>query len=278
MRNKVGIAVLFAGALAAMSSMSALADEGTATFYLNAGDAEEVYEEKTFPLGEWVEEPEAPELENKVFGGWYADAECTEKFSFNDRIDGDVELYAAWKNSFVFEAEYVNLDGVPGQGYSGNTSGTGLIMQDKSDAGASNGYYVSCLYYDGAYLSFEITSDRAVDDVTMILSLSAEFDDMIFTGDEYLAVVNGEEYNVEADLTGAYAVTDDGENRKRPFTQHVVANNISLQEGENVIELVTNNDEHMSGATMEAKAPMVDCMYLNTSAELTWEPVLENIQ
>ena len=151
-------------------------------------------------------------------------------------------------------------------------------MKDECEAGASNGYYVSCLYYDGAYLSFEITSDRDVEDVTMVLSLSAEFDDMIFTGDEYLAVVNDEEYNVEAELTGAYAVTDNGENMKRPFTQHIVANNITLNEGVNVIELVTNNDEHMSGATMEAKAPMVDCMYLYTSAELTWDPVVDNIQ
>ncbi len=278
MKKKLGIAVLFAGTLMAMSAMTAMAEEGTATFYMNADDSEEVYEESSFTLGEWVEEPEEPEQEEKVFGGWYTDAECTEKFSFNDRINEDISLYASWKNSFVFEAEYVNLDGVLGQGYSGNTSGTGLIMKDECEAGASNGYYVSCLYYDGAYLSFEITSDRDVEDVTMVLSLSAEFDDMIFTGDEYLAVVNDEEYNVEAELTGAYAVTDNGENMKRPFTQHIVANNITLNEGVNVIELVTNNDEHMSGATMEAKAPMVDCMYLYTSAELTWDPVVDNIQ
>ncbi len=278
MKKKLGIAVLFAGTLMAMSAMTAMAEEGTATLYLNADDREEVYEESSFTLGEWVEEPEEPEQEEKVFGGWYTDAECTEKFSFNDRINEDISLYASWKNSFVFEAEYVNLDGVLGQGYSGNTSGTGLIMKDECEAGASNGYYVSCLYYDGAYLSFEITSDRDVEDVTMVLSLSAEFDDMIFTGDEYLAVVNDEEYNVEAELTGAYAVTDNGENMKRPFTQHIVANNITLNEGVNVIELVTNNDEHMSGATMEAKAPMVDCMYLYTSAELTWDPVVDNIQ
>ena len=278
MKKKLMIAALLAGTVLSVSAMTALAEEGKATFYLNIEDSEEIYEEDSFTLGEWVAEPTDPELEGKVFDGWYKDADCTEKFSFNDRVDENVDLYAYWKNSFTFEAEYVNLDGMLGQGYSGNTCGTGLIMEDKSDAGASNGYYVSCLYYDGAYLSFDIQSDRDVDDVTMVLRLSAEFDDMIFTGDDYLAVVNGEEYNVEAELTGAYSVTDDGENKKRPFTDHIVANNISLKEGENVIELVTNNDEHMSGATMDAKAPMVDCMYLYTSAELSWEPVLDNIK
>ena len=56
-----------------------------------------------------------------------------------------------------------------------------------------------------------------------------------------------------------------------------MATKVNLNEGENTIELVTNNSEHMSGATMEATAPMVDCMMLYTSAELTWEPVESNI-
>lgn len=280
MIKRLGMIILSAGILMALPAGEVKAEkaEGTAVFYWNIDDSDEIYEETTFTLGEWVEEPDKPEKEDLVFDGWYTDAECTEKFKFNDRVNEDVSLYASWKNSYVFEAEYVDLDGVIGQGYSGNTSGTGLIMKDESEAGASNGYYVSCLYYDGAYLSFEITSDQDVDDVTIVLRLSAEFDDMIFEDDDYLVVVNDKEYPVEAELTGAYSVTDNGEHKKRPFTDHIAATNVKLKKGENLIELVTNNDEHMSGATMEAKAPMVDCMYLYTSAKLTWEPVESNIK
>lgn len=258
----------------ALTLCTALADEGTATFYLSE---DEVYETQTFTLGEWLEEPDAPQREGYVFDGWYTDAAGENKFSFNSRCEADTSLYAGWRRVYVFEAEYTDLEGRQGNGYSGNTSGTGLIGKDPGDAGASNGYYVSCLYYDGAYLTFDIQSDREVSDVTIVLSLSAEFDDVILTGDMYFVDVNGELYNVEASLTGAYSVTQDGEHKKRPFTQHTVATKVHLNEGENTIELVTNNSEHMSGATMEATAPMVDCMMLYTSAELTWEPVESNI-
>lgn len=265
---------LVAALMLALTLCTALADEGTATFYLSE---DEVYETQTFTLGEWLEEPDAPQRESYVFDGWYTDAAGENKFSFNSRCEEDIKLYAGWRKVYVFEAEYTDLEGRQGNGYSGNTSGTGLIGKDPGDAGASNGYYVSCLYYDGAYLTYEIQSDREVSDVTIVLSLSAEFDDVILTGDMYFVDVNGELYNVEASLTGAYSVTQDGEHKKRPFTQHTVATKVHLNEGENTIELVTNNSEHMSGATMEATAPMVDCMMLYTSAELTWEPVESNI-
>ncbi len=257
----------------------ALADgTGTANFYLNADDPEEIYTTSSFTQGEWIDEPENPARDGYVFDGWYTDAEATQKFSFNSRCEEDTSLYAGWRKIYVFEAEYTDLEGRQGNGYSGNTSGVGLIGKDTSDAGASNGYYVSCLYYDGAYLTFNITSDREVSDATIVLSLSAEFDDVILTDDMYFVDVNGETYNVEASLTGAYSVTEDGEHKKRPFTQHTIATKVHLNEGENVIELVTNNSEHMSGATMEATAPMVDCLILYTSAELTWKPVLSNIE
>lgn len=256
----------------------ALAEEtGTATFYLNAGDGS-VYATAAFTLGEWVDPPEEPVREGYVFDGWFADEKGENKFSFNARYDSDVSIYASWRKVYVFEAEYTDLEGRLGQGYSGNTAGTGLIGKDESNAGASNGYYVSCLYYNGAYLTFSIVSDRAVSDVTIVLSLSAEFDDFDLTGDECFLDVNGTLYNVEASFRGTYSVTNNGEHLKRPFSLHTVATKVALNEGENVIELVVNNDVHMSGATMEAEAPMVDCMYLYTNAELTWEPVLSNIE
>ena len=277
--KKIGLAFLMAALMLALTLCAASAEgKGTATFYLNADNAEEVYETSEFTLGEWIDEPTAPEREGYVFDGWFTDADAQNKFSFNSRCEADTSLYAGWRKIYVFEAEYTDLEGRQGNGYSGNTSGTGLIGKDTSNAGASNGYYVSCLYYDGAYLTFNINSDRDVSDVTIVLSLSAEFDDVILTGDMYFVDVNGEEYDVEAQLTGAYGVTEDGEHNKRPFSQHTVATKVPLKAGENVIELVTNNSEHMSGATMEATAPMVDALILYTSANLTWEPVLSNIE
>ena len=273
------IVLLLSAMLALSGIMTAHADEeGTATFLWNIDGMEEPYATAAFTLGEWVDKPADPQVEGYYFDGWYTDAEGTAKFNFNSRYEENVTIYAGWKNIYTFEAEYVDLDGLLGQGYSGNTSGTGLIAIDNCEAGASNGHYVSCLYYNGAYLSFNIVSDRDVSDVTIVLSLSAEFDDFDLVGDECFLDVNGTLYNVEASFTGTYSVTNNGEHLKRPFSLHTVASKVSLNEGENLIELVINNDVHMSGATMEAKAPLVDCMYLYTDAVLTWEPMLSNLE
>ena len=55
---------------------------------------------------------------------------------------------------------------------------------------------------------------------------------------------------------------------RRPFSNFTIGN-VSLQEGENLLELVVNNDKSMGG-TMTATAPMFDCVYLYTNTEVDW--------
>ncbi len=254
-------------------------DNSVATFYWNYQGNTEVYTTVIFNTGEWITKPVDPAREGYVFDGWFADAEGAESFNFNSRYSENTAVYAAWRKIYTFEAEYTDLDGKPGQGYSGNTSGLGLISgKDAENAGASNGYYVTSLYYDGATLEFEIESEEATSDVTIAFRFSAEYDDMIFEGDELYVEVNGTtRYNCEVSLTGAYSVTEGGENYKRPFSNHIVATKVSLVAGKNTIVLTVNNSEQLSGATMNAKAPMVDCMYLYTNAVLSWEPKTSNV-
>lgn len=40
---------------------------------------------------------------------------------------------------------------------------------------------------------------------------------------------------------------------------------------------VTNNTKLGAGGTINAKAPMIDCIYVDTDANLTWKPHTENI-
>lgn len=62
---------------------------------------------------------------------------------------------------------------------------------------------------------------------------------------------------------------------KRPFSDHTIAVKLSLKKGVNVFSFVTANMNGMGG-TMAATAPVIDCIKVTTSAELSWNPVLTN--
>lgn len=174
-------------------------------------------------------------------------------------------------NTYVFEAEYTYLDELIGYGYSGGTIGTGLIVLDTVSAGASNGYYVSYLYGYGLTLTFEIESDRAVDNAVLTLRLSAEVMDILLTAETYEVVVNdlGIWYE-DIEFNNVPTMPE-----ILPFQDFVIGN-ISLVEGTNIIELITSNTDAMQG-TMYATAPIVDCIKIYTYAELTWDPYTDNI-
>lgn len=173
--------------------------------------------------------------------------------------------------TYVFEAEYTYLDELFGAGYSGTQFGTGMIVEDSLDAGASNGHYVSYLYVSDIALVFEIESDRAVNNAQLVLRLSAEVMDITLTSETYSIIVNN--------TAIAY---DDIEFIDVPIMpeilpfRDIVIGNISLIQGTNIIELVTSNSDGMQG-TMYATAPIVDCIKITTDAILTWDELTENI-
>ena len=51
-------------------------------------------------VGDKVDQPEDPQRDHYDFGGWYTDAACTDgnEFDFDTAIEGDLTLYAKWKN------------------------------------------------------------------------------------------------------------------------------------------------------------------------------------
>ena len=150
------------------------------------------------------------------------------------------------------------------------------MAEGDSQCEASQGYYITSLYYNGAYLEFVLQSDREVEDAQLVLRLSSEYYDMHLNSDNFLVLVNGEALKYDdIDLTGA--ITDLSSLLKRPFTDHAVGE-IHLLEGENVIRLqVNNSDKQGTTGTMNAAAPMIDCIYVATDAELTWSPFANGI-
>jgi uncharacterized repeat protein (TIGR02543 family) len=229
--------------------------------------------------------PTNPVRNNFTFMGWSDVPNGDPTFDgFGTAIQGDLTIYAQWRHTYVFEAEYVNLMGKSGAGWSGGAAGTAMIIKDTlttdpelgTNANASNGYFLSYLYSNGLYLDFNITSDRQTQ-ATLILRLSAEQPNpsvpFMITDDDYLVTVNGQKVNYGSVLIeGAFAPL---QLRKLPFEDLVVIT-INLNQGLNVIRLMTNNQNSMGG-TMESTAPLLDCIKIDTIAVLTWQPVISNL-
>lgn len=215
--------------------------------------------------------------EGYYFGGWYTEPECVEKFDFSKRIKSSVDLYARWLDTYVFEAEYVDFTGMIGNGYSGNQSGVGLIVKQK-DAGqqASNGHYVGWMYRYGNTLTFNIECDRDVADAVIVLRLSAEFYDMTFTSDTLAVQVNGE--NLKYDSISITGVPAQGTNTWKTFNNYTISTAVPLKQGANTISLIVNNEDRLGeSGTMYATAPLFDCLFVYTDAQLTWEPLTDNL-
>lgn len=176
-------------------------------------------------------------------------------------------------NEYVFEAEHVDLTYLSGHGWSNEVMGYGLLLKDKYNAEASNGFALGYLYENGNEIEFYINSTADVEDVTLILrctmehkvtSASIAWDEMEITvndGDpiEYRTLnFNG--------IPGLLTVKGE----LLPFANKTIGK-INLAEGENLIKITITNDITMEG-TMQATAPIIDCIILRTDAdvELTW--------
>lgn len=183
-------------------------------------------------------------------------------------------------DTYTIEAEYTNLTGKKGNGYSGGANGKEMVQQDTEDtnAGASNGYWVGYLYSTDISLDFVFTSTTAATDVTLKLRVTCEVKDITLTSDNYTIEVNGEKLTDYGTITLAGASTSDSSGYVRPFSNFTSRKKINLVEGENTIRLITTNADGMGG-TMYATAPMVDCIMLSnlSGSTLDYTKITDNL-
>ena len=168
-------------------------------------------------------------------------------------------------HQFTFEAEYTDLSGIEGAGFSNAMGNTATITYDKFNAGASNGYFVGYLYKKGCALTFNIHSDKAVEGVKFVLRASAEGGLSLINSMEMVVTLNGtkisyKDMKFEGVKSSFFSMTDDG---LREFSNYTVATKINLQEGNNVITF-TNISETALGGTATARFPLIDCIILTT--------------
>ena len=182
-------------------------------------------------------------------------------FSFSSCIRDD----STEKKMYTMEAEYVDLEGIEGEGVSSAQTGVGVIWGDGTEThkkrGWSNGYYVGYTYRNGFQLDFVFQSDRA-EIATLILRLASELGDISLTAEEFSVTVNDKEIGylkmfVEGSPSMAEAV----------FYDRTITTAIELNVGENKISLIVNKNKLKHGST---GGPLIDCIKLQTEATLTW--------
>ena len=227
---------------------------------------------------------QTPSRVGYTFAGWSNQANGLIGYDLSAGISANETIYAQWQKVNVFEAEYLDFTDFFGWGFSGNATGTDAIVEDTTGtAGVSNGRFVTYLYGNGITLEYEIYSDRTVEDVTLTLRLSGEVKDFYLQALKtpgvleeepvYTIKVNGETI-IYSDMY-FIGVPSQSSNTIMPFQDYVISVDVTLVEGLNTIQLITDN-ELLMGGTMSATAPMIDCLKLTTYAVLTWTPKLDN--
>lgn len=233
-----------------------------------------------------------PTREGYTFSGWYAEAAGTNAYSFDAAVSAATTVYAKWTRigaaevkEYLFEAEYTDLDGKSGPGLSSSAPGTAMI-QAATNLGASNDRFIGYQYSNACTLEFQIVSDSAVSDAKIVLRLSAEIRDFNMNPSNYSVYLNGNPitYNeIEFKNVPTSSGADVNEVKALQFKDYVIAENVSLLEGLNTVQLLTDNEHTLEGTTLLADAPLIDCLKISTSAILTWStvhglPKLSNIK
>lgn len=272
------LSALLLACLIACVACAALTDHYT--FAMNDG-TDAAFAQGDYDDDSRISDPGEPERDGYFFAGWLtADGEAYNKLK---KYTGDVVFTAKWLTKYTFEAEKTQLtDQDPdeddtcnvvgqklGQSYSGNVAGKGLINGCACEA--SGDAYVTNLYYNGAFIEFVINSDQDVDDAILFLRLSAEFTTISLTDKTFVVTVNDEAIAYGSiELVGG--TTDDLTSAsRRAMTNHGMGN-ISLKKGENIIRLTVNNSEkQFATGTMDAAAPLIDCIMVYAAAALTME-------
>ncbi len=222
-----------------------------------------------------------PSRDEYTFNGWYTDESGTASFSADTAITADTSVYAGWTktktgtSTYVFEAEYTDLTGKTGPGFSGTAQESGMIVDN---ATASNNKAVSYMYQNRNSLEFYIACSEAVTDATIVLSLAAEMDNISFSSTDFEVIVYDSSnltYDSDGYLTGgtvlSYSYTSIANNST--FSDAVTISGVSLNAGGVLIQLYVNNSTRPMGdaSTYSATAPMIDCIKITTSAVLTWD-------
>lgn len=190
--------------------------------------------------------------------------------------DSTCEIVLAIKDAEValieglMEAEYVDLTGKIGAGYSGAANQEQMV-QPGAPQGASNNYYVGythCMLM----LEFKFTCSEAVSGVKIDIGLASELGDVTFTNNEFDIVLNGTSINYgKFNIKGGASAGSWGN-----FQNFTATRTASLVAGENTLVLMVKENTFLKGQS--TGGPGIDYIKITTGATLKWVPCLYNVR
>lgn len=171
-----------------------------------------------------------------------------------------------------FEAEYIELTGKNGTGYSSSPAAEGMI--DKFN-GTSNGHFINYMFNDSITLEFVIYAESAASNVPLWFALGSEFGSAKFDPSS-LAFAHYEGKDLTGkknDISYSPITVEGSKDGYTTFNEYRVGS-VNLVEGWNVIQLAIKTNTLRDGLI---GGPGVDYMRLETTVPLKWQPLVFNI-
>ncbi len=239
----------------------------------------DLYQTYSYPVevGAAVAQPSDPVRFGYVFDKW-VDASGA-PYDFAKPVTEAVTITATWtktvsgRQTYVFEAEDTSLKNKVGPAFSGTCSEEGMIVTSPANRGCSNDRFVSFLYRNENSLEFYIACDEEMTDVTLYARLSAELRDFTYDPSNYAFELNDVPLTYDPIVLVNVPASEDAASALDclPFEDFLIGTNLTLKQGRNLIRLVTKNSVPMEGTTLEAAAPIVDCVKVETEGVVIWD-------
>lgn len=171
-----------------------------------------------------------------------------------------------------FEAEYIDLTGKHGTGYSASPTGEDLI--DKTISATSNGAFINYLHNDTITLEFVIYAEEAVSNAPLYIAAGSEMGTVSFTPSSLgIYCYEGQTASGNKTPVNYGSVSVNGGNAYTTFNEYKFGT-VSLVKGWNVIQIAVHTNTLRGG---NIGGPGIDYIRVDTSVSLKWVPCTYNM-
>lgn len=182
----------------------------------------------------------------------------------------EIEEEVVEPQTYIFEAEYVDLTDVWGSGWSNTQTEWGMVVGDGETTPTSNGFYVAYFVPPAGVLKFPFTSDAAGTG-KLSFSMVSEYAKDFFGVQAMLLDPTIMTFKINGVEITDYSVLIRGENQPTmDFHEYVFMEEFDILEGENIIEISMpmNNDYFPMRA---GGGPNVDYMKIESELNLVMD-------
>ena len=189
--------------------------------------------------------------------------------------DGDNKPKPGGVQTYVMEAECIELENVIGGGISNNNSGLSMIYGEGTEAqkalGWSNGYYVGFTYSPECVMEFVFNSDKDTT-ANFVARLGTELANVTaITPQDVEFSVNGTV--LQYGMLSIEGKPLDLDNMQ--FKDCIIGNNVAIKKGENKLVMKIKENKLYNGT--RTAGPTIDCVKITTDAAITFVDHVDNL-